>query len=68
MLAERTEQAARELGLPHEVHKVTDVKQIAAYQVLATPALAIDGVVQFAGRVPTVDAIKGLLAGRQPAR
>lgn len=62
VLAERTEQAARELELAYRLEKVTDINRIMAYGVMSTPALAIDGVLQFAGRVPTVSALKELLA------
>ena len=61
-LYEVTEQAARELGVPYEISKVTDLKQMMALQVMVTPALVVDGTVKVAGRVPSVDEIKKLLA------
>ncbi len=61
VLAERTEQAVAALGVPCSVEKVTDIADILAFGVMSTPALAVDGVVKVAGRVPTVDAIKDLL-------
>ena len=61
-LYEVTEQAAKELGVAYEINKVTDLKQIMAWQVMVTPALGVDGTVQVAGRVPSVDEIKKLLA------
>ena len=61
-LYEVAEQAAKELGVPYEINKVTDLKQIMALQVMVTPALVIDGTVKVAGRVPSVDEIKKLLA------
>ncbi len=60
-LAERAEQAARELGLDYRLEKVTDVERIAAFRIMSTPALAVDGVVEVVGRVPTVSALKALL-------
>ncbi len=57
-----TEQAAKELGVRYELNKVSDLKQIMALQVLATPALVVDGSVKVAGRVPSVEEIKKLLA------
>ena len=60
-LYEVTEQAAKELGVPYEINKVTDLKQIMALQVMVTPALVVDGTVKVAGRVPSVDEIKKLL-------
>jgi small redox-active disulfide protein 2 len=61
-LAQFTEQAAKELGVPYEMNKVTDLKQIMALGVMMTPALAINGTVKVAGRVPSVEEIKKLLA------
>jgi small redox-active disulfide protein 2 len=61
-LYEVTEQAAKELGVPYEINKITDLKQIMALQVMMTPALVVDGTVKVAGRVPSVDEIKKLLA------
>ncbi|HEV2247340.1 MAG TPA: thioredoxin family protein [Terriglobia bacterium] len=61
-LYEVAEQAAKELGVPYEINKVTDLKQIMALQVMVTPALVVDGSLKVAGRVPSVDEIKQLLA------
>ena len=61
-LYEVTDQAAKELGVPYEIHKVTDLKQIIALQVMVTPALVVDGSLKVAGRVPSVEEIKKLLA------
>jgi small redox-active disulfide protein 2 len=57
-----TEQAAKELGVPYEINKVTDLKQIMALRVMATPALVVDGTVKVAGRVPPMEEIKKMLA------
>ena len=57
-----TEQAAKELGAPYELNKVSDLKQIMALQVMVTPALVVDGSLKVAGRVPSVEEIKKLLA------
>jgi small redox-active disulfide protein 2 len=56
-----TEQAAKELGVPYELNKVTDLKQIMALGVMATPALAVNGNLKLAGRVPSLEEIKKLL-------
>ena len=61
-LYQMTEQAATELGMPHEIQKVTDLKQIMALRVMTTPALVVDGSVKVAGRVPSVEEIKKMLA------
>jgi small redox-active disulfide protein 2 len=61
-LYEVTEQAAKDLGVPYEINKVTDLKQIMALRVMATPALVVDGTLKVAGRVPPVEEIKKMLA------
>jgi len=60
-LAQLTEQAAKELGVQYELNKVTDLKQIMALGVMMTPALAVNGTVKLAGRVPSLEEIKKLL-------
>ena len=60
-LAQLTEQAVKELGITAEINKVTDLKQIMALGVMMTPALAVNGTVKLAGRVPSVGEIKKLL-------
>ncbi len=60
-LTQATENAAQALGLPYELEKVTDLKQIMAFGVMMTPALVVDGKVKMAGRVPSVEEIKKLL-------
>jgi len=61
-LAQFTEQAAKELGVPYELNKVTDLKQIMALGVMMTPALAVNGTVKVVGKVPSVAEIKTLLS------
>ncbi len=61
-LYEMTEQAAKELGIPYEINKVSDLKQIMALQVMVTPALVVDGSLKVAGRLPSLDEIKKMLA------
>ena len=60
-LTQATEQAAQSLGLPYELEKVTDLKQIMSFGVMMTPALVVDGKVKASGKVPSVDDIKKLL-------
>ena len=56
-----TEKAAQALGLTYELEKVTDLRQIMAFGVMTTPALAVDGKVKTSGKVPSVDEIKTML-------
>ncbi len=60
-LATNAEAAARELELDCELEKVTDVNEIMKFGVMMTPALAVDGEVKLAGKVPPVAEIKKLL-------
>lgn len=60
-LAELTETAAQQLGIAYELVKVTDINQIMAFNVMMTPALAVDGQVKVSGKVPGVDEIKKLI-------
>ena len=62
LLTDHAEQAARAIGLEYTIEKVTDISAIIAFGVVTTPALAVDGTVKVAGRVPTVDALKDILA------
>ena len=60
-LAEVAQAAIDELGLDTEVVKVTDINDIMELNVMMTPALAIDGEVKSAGRIPGPDEIRGWL-------
>lgn len=60
-LAQFTEQAAKELGVPYELIKVTDLKQIMALGVMMTPALAVNGTIKVVGKVPSIPEIKAIL-------
>jgi small redox-active disulfide protein 2 len=62
LLSDRAEEAAHALGLEYRLEKVTDLDAIVAHGAMATPALVVDGQVKVSGRVPTVDAIKAMLA------
>jgi len=60
-LAEQTEAAAKALGIEYELEKVTDINQIMSFGVAMTPALAVDGEVKVAGKVPSVEDIKAMI-------
>jgi small redox-active disulfide protein 2 len=61
-LAENTEAAAKALGIEYVIEKVTDITQIMGLGVMMTPALVVDGQVKVAGKVPSPDQIKKLIA------
>ena len=61
-LAANAEAAAKALGIEYSIEKVTDIREILKFGVMLTPALAVDGVVKMAGKVPSADEIKKMLA------
>ena len=65
-LAELAQTAIDEVGVDAEVIKVTSIDDIMEFNVMVTPALAVDGEVKSAGRLPTPDEIKGWLAPAGP--
>jgi len=60
-LAENAEAAARRLGISYRMEKVTDIRKIMDFGVMMTPALAVDGAVKCAGKVPPPDEIERIL-------
>jgi small redox-active disulfide protein 2 len=61
-LAEVTDQAAKAAGIEYELVKVTDINEILKFNVMMTPALAVDGVVKVVGRIPKPEEIKKMIA------
>ena len=59
------QEAVSQVGIQAELVKVYDISEITARGVMMTPALAVDGVVRMAGKVPTVDEIKELLESKE---
>jgi len=57
-LEAKAKQAVKECGVEAEVVHVADLRKIAEYKVLMTPALVVDGLVKASGKIPTVDQIK----------
>jgi small redox-active disulfide protein 2 len=57
-LTELVQEAVKDLGIPAEISKVEKINDIMNYGVMVTPALAVDGKVVVAGRVPTKEEIK----------
>ena len=61
-LYDLTAQAARELGVAHELQKITDLRQIMALRVMVTPALVVNGSVKLSGKVPSLEEMKAILS------
>ncbi len=62
-LEELTRETVKELGIDAQVVKVDDLKTIMNYGVMITPALVVDGEVKLAGKIPSRDELKKLIAG-----
>ncbi len=60
-LAENVRAAADALGIEYTIEKVTQINEITRFGVMFTPALAVDGVVRFSGKVLDVEGIKQVL-------
>ena len=60
-LAENAEAAAKAAGIEYELEKVTDINEIMKMGVMMTPALAVDGEIKVAGKVPDAEQIQGML-------
>jgi small redox-active disulfide protein 2 len=59
--AEQIDAIAKELGIEASVEKVTDPSVIMSYQVMSTPAVAIDGKLVHSGSVPNRSKIETML-------
>lgn len=60
-LMRNAETAVAELGIEALVEKISDIDQILEFDVLMTPALAIDGQVKAVGKTLSVAEIRELL-------
>jgi small redox-active disulfide protein 2 len=61
-LFEAAQQAVKETGIEAEVIKVEDINEILKFNVMMTPALAIDGEVKVVGRIPKPEEIRKMIA------
>ena len=57
--------AVAQAGVEASLRKVEDIREIMAFKVLKTPAMAIDGEVRISGRVPTVAEVRALIESRK---
>jgi len=56
------EQVAAAKGKSIELTKVEDIRDIAAYNIMSTPGVVVDGTVVHAGGVPSREKIEGWFA------
>jgi small redox-active disulfide protein 2 len=64
-LYENAQVAAKELNAQVELIKVEDIQKIMDYGIMTTPAIAIDGEVKAAGRIPASDEIKQWISAKE---
>jgi small redox-active disulfide protein 2 len=57
-LFEAAQQTVKALGIEAEVTKVEDINEIMKFNIMMTPALAIDGEVKVVGRLPKPEELK----------
>jgi len=63
-LYENAQTAAKELNIQVEIVKVEDIQKIMDYGLMSTPAIAVDGEVKAAGRIPAPDEIKTWISAK----
>lgn len=61
-LYKHAQEAVSKAGIDAEIVKVTKLRDISNYGVMVTPALAIDGIIKVAGKIPSADEITGWLS------
>ncbi len=64
-LAETVVALAEKLRLDYTFEKVSDLSRIIEAGIISTPALAIDGEIQFSGRVPRDEEIEAILSKKR---
>lgn len=57
-LYKRTQEVLTELNITADMEKVTDIKKIMEYKIMATPGLVINRRVKCAGKIPAKSQIK----------
>lgn len=67
LLEQTARSAADKLGVPYQLEHIRDIKEFAKRGVMFTPALAVDGKVVVAGKVPNETEVMRLLGGPKPA-
>jgi len=59
---EVVKQAVEAAGIQATVVKVSDIQKMVAAGIMSTPAVAVDGVVKLAGRIPKLDEVREWIA------
>ena len=58
MVEKRVKDALADLNVTADVEKITDIKKMMSFGILATPGLVINGKVKSTGRIPRIEEIK----------
>lgn len=61
-LADMTRASAEALQMDFELEKVSAMEDILAFDIVATPALVVDGAVKVSGRVPSEEELRAMLS------
>jgi small redox-active disulfide protein 2 len=64
-LMQRVISVVAELKIPADVQHIRDIRQIASYGIIPTPALVINGKIVVAGKLPSVKEIMAMLSPGQ---
>jgi small redox-active disulfide protein 2 len=54
----RTQEVLAELNIAADIEKITDIKKIMEYKIMATPGLIVNDKVKCAGKIPAKSQIK----------
>jgi small redox-active disulfide protein 2 len=60
-LFQNVQEAVQQLGISAEITKIEDIMEIMNYDIMSTPALVVDEVIKFKGRIATVEELKIIL-------
>lgn len=61
-LTANAEKAVKELGIEAKVEKIDKIQEILKFNIMTTPAIAIDGEIKATGKVLSVEEITKLLS------
>lgn len=57
-------QVVKEMKLPATITKVEDIREMMRFRVMMTPAVAVNGVVRIAGKVPSANELRDIFSGQ----
>ncbi len=51
-----------EMGIEANIEKIEDIQKIMEYDIMSTPAVVLDGTVKMAGKVPSKEEVRAMMA------